>query len=95
MFLSIPSLHSVLSQEDNGVKLIDPMGEMVTPAWEGYATQLANAEQEALCTVLKDIIEKEAIDMSEAAGVVTGRDTRYLSAQSRCIYYSVVLLFED
>ncbi|MCI4388910.1 hypothetical protein PGIGA_G00091340 [Pangasianodon gigas] len=63
-------------EEDNGVKLIDPMGEMVTPAWEGYATQLANAEQEALCTVLKDIIEKEAIDMSEAASVVTGRDTR-------------------
>ncbi|XP_017349585.1 phosphoacetylglucosamine mutase [Ictalurus punctatus] len=63
-------------EEDNGVKLIDPMGEMVTPAWEGYATQLANAEQEALCTVLKDIIEKEAVDMSEAASVVIGRDTR-------------------
>lgn len=85
------SLCPVLSQEDNGVKLIDPMGEMVTPAWEGYATQLANAEQEALCTVLKDIIEKEAVDMNEAASVVTGRDTRYLSAQPHCVYYSVGL----
>ncbi|KAG7320171.1 hypothetical protein KOW79_016024 [Hemibagrus wyckioides] len=63
-------------EEDNGVKLIDPMGEMVTPAWEGYATELANADQEDLCSVMKDIIGKEAIDMSEAASVVTGRDTR-------------------
>lgn len=64
------------SQEDNGVKLIDPMGEMVTPAWEEYATQLANAEQESLCTTLKDIIEKEAINMLEKATVFIGRDTR-------------------
>lgn len=63
-------------EEDNGVKLIDPMGEMVTPDWEGYATQLANAEQDALCTVLKDIIEKESINMSEKASVFIGRDTR-------------------
>lgn len=64
------------------MKLIDPMGEMVTPAWEGYATQLANADQEDLCTVLKDIIGKEGIDMSTAASVVTGRDTRYLITPS-------------
>ncbi|XP_047659790.1 phosphoacetylglucosamine mutase-like [Tachysurus fulvidraco] len=63
-------------EEDNGVKLIDPMGEMVTPAWEGYATELANADQEDLCSVLRDIIGKESIDMSEAANVITGRDTR-------------------
>ncbi|KAL6459681.1 hypothetical protein MHYP_G00314400 [Metynnis hypsauchen] len=63
-------------EEDNGLKLIDPMGEMVTPSWEGYATQLANAEQEALCSALKDIIEKEAINMSETASVFIGRDTR-------------------
>ncbi|XP_076862460.1 phosphoacetylglucosamine mutase [Brachyhypopomus gauderio] len=62
--------------EDNGLKMIDPMGEMVAPAWEVYATQLANAEQEALCTVLKEIIEKEAINMSEPASVFIGRDTR-------------------
>uniref|UniRef100_A0A4W4HIR6 phosphoacetylglucosamine mutase n=1 Tax=Electrophorus electricus TaxID=8005 RepID=A0A4W4HIR6_ELEEL len=49
---------------------------MVTPAWEGYATQLANAEQEALCTVLKNIMETDAISMSETANVFVGRDTR-------------------
>lgn len=52
------------------------MGEMVTPAWEGYATQLANAEQEDLLTALKDIVKKEAINMSQEAHVFVGRDTR-------------------
>jgi len=30
-------------EEDNGVKLIDPMGEMLERSWEHYATQLVNA----------------------------------------------------
>uniref|UniRef100_A0A3Q1H6P0 Phosphoacetylglucosamine mutase n=1 Tax=Anabas testudineus TaxID=64144 RepID=A0A3Q1H6P0_ANATE len=67
-------------EEDNGVKLIDPMGEMVTPAWEVYATQLANAEQDDLLTALKDIIEKEAINMNQEANVFVGKDTRCSSA---------------
>uniref|UniRef100_A0A8C1FZD0 Phosphoacetylglucosamine mutase n=2 Tax=Cyprinus carpio TaxID=7962 RepID=A0A8C1FZD0_CYPCA len=67
-------------EEDNGVKLIDPMGEMVTAMWEGYATQLANAEQDSLLKELKDIIEKEDIDMSQTASVYVGKDTRPSSA---------------
>ncbi|XP_073348926.1 phosphoacetylglucosamine mutase [Pagrus major] len=67
-------------EEDNGVKLIDPMGEMVTPTWEGYATQLANAEQEDLLTALKDVIEKEDINMGQEANVFVGKDTRSSSA---------------
>ncbi|KAM9339098.1 phosphoacetylglucosamine mutase [Symphorus nematophorus] len=67
-------------EEDNGVKLIDPMGEMVTPTWEGYATQLANAEQEDLLATLKDVIEKETINMSQEANVFVGKDTRSSSA---------------
>ncbi|XP_020773433.2 phosphoacetylglucosamine mutase [Boleophthalmus pectinirostris] len=67
-------------EEDNGVKLVDPMGEMVTPTWEGYATQLANAENEDLLTALKDIIAKEEINMSQEANVFVGRDTRSSSA---------------
>ncbi|KAM6992089.1 phosphoacetylglucosamine mutase [Tautogolabrus adspersus] len=67
-------------EEDNGVKLVDPMGEMVTLTWEGYATQLANAEQEDLLTALKDVIEKEAINMSQEANVFVGKDTRSSSA---------------
>lgn len=60
------------------MKLIDPMGEMVTPAWEGYATQLANAEQQDVLFALKDIIEKEAVDLSQDAQVFVGKDTRYV-----------------
>ncbi len=29
---------------DNGVKLVDPMGEMLQQSWEPMATELANAE---------------------------------------------------
>lgn len=63
-------------EEDNGVKLVDPMGEMVTPTWEGYATQLANAEDADLLAAMKDIISKEEINMSQEANVFVGRDTR-------------------
>lgn len=67
-------------EEDNGVKLIDPMGEMVTPTWEGYATQLANAEQDDLVSAVQEVIQKEAIDMSWEANVFVGKDTRSSSA---------------
>lgn len=50
---------------------------MVTLTWEGYATLLANAEQADVVTALKDIIEKEAINMSQEANVFVGKDTRY------------------
>lgn len=30
-------------EEDNGAKLIDPMGEMLEASWEDLATRLANA----------------------------------------------------
>jgi len=30
-------------EEDNGVKLVDPLGEMLEMKWEKYATTLANA----------------------------------------------------
>ncbi|CAL8316651.1 unnamed protein product [Merluccius merluccius] len=68
-------------EEDNGVKLIDPMGEMLTPVWEVYATRLANAEQDHLLTVLEDIIEKESIDLTQEAHVFVGKDTRSSSAR--------------
>ncbi|KAF9148227.1 Phosphoacetylglucosamine Mutase, partial [Actinomortierella ambigua] len=34
---------SKLNLNDNGVKLVDPMGEMMEGSWEALATQLANA----------------------------------------------------
>lgn len=64
------------------MKLIDPMGEMLTATWEGFATQLANTEQEELLTAMKDIIKKEAINMSQEANLFVGRDTRYEQADT-------------
>ncbi|KAI9757932.1 MAG: hypothetical protein M4579_003268 [Chaenotheca gracillima] len=63
--------------EDNGVKLVDPMGEMLEASWEAYATQLANAESD------KDLIEEYEkltdslkIKSETPARVVFARDTR-------------------
>ncbi|KAM4694510.1 phosphoacetylglucosamine mutase [Discoglossus pictus] len=63
-------------EEDNGVKLVDPMGEMLAQTWEVYATNLANAEEHELQAVLTDIIHKEDINMQQEAFIVIGRDTR-------------------
>lgn len=63
-------------EEDNGVKLIDPLGEMLAPSWEEHATCLANAEEQDLQRVLVGISESEAVDLQQDAFVVIGRDTR-------------------
>ncbi|XP_008992961.2 phosphoacetylglucosamine mutase isoform X2 [Callithrix jacchus] len=63
-------------EEDNGVKLVDPLGEMLAPSWEEHATCLANAEEQDMQRVLIDISEKEAVNLQQDAFVVVGRDTR-------------------
>ena len=44
---------------DNGLKLTDCDGGMLTASWEGYATDLANAEEDQVYDILMDIIAKE------------------------------------
>ncbi|KAL1925611.1 uncharacterized protein VTP21DRAFT_494 [Calcarisporiella thermophila] len=62
---------------DNGVKLIDPLGEMIEQSWETYATDLANAEDEAqLIDVINRVITINNIDITKPAKVVYARDTR-------------------
>ncbi|NXX42255.1 AGM1 mutase, partial [Tricholaema leucomelas] len=63
-------------EEDNGVKLVDPLGEMLHPSWEEYATQLANAEDEELQSVITEICQKAAVNQHKDASVFIGRDTR-------------------
>ncbi|XP_072907817.1 phosphoacetylglucosamine mutase [Hemitrygon akajei] len=63
-------------EEDNGVKLVDPLGEMLVSAWEAHATQLANAEDQDLKSALTNIVEKESINLQEEARIFLGRDTR-------------------
>ncbi|KAI8806469.1 hypothetical protein BJ742DRAFT_758695 [Cladochytrium replicatum] len=65
------------AEPDNGVKLVEPLGEMLEQSWESYATQLANAATEdALVGALSMIKLTEGIDWSIPARIVVGRDTR-------------------
>lgn len=63
--------------EDNGVKLVDPMGEMLEASWETYATTLANAaSDEALGEVYETLSKDLNIDLGSPARAVFARDTR-------------------
>ena len=68
--------HSRTTQ-DNGVKLVDPRGEMLESSWESHATVLANASStDELIAALQDLIKSAKIDVSKPARVVYARDTR-------------------
>ncbi|RDX55778.1 phosphoacetylglucosamine mutase [Polyporus arcularius HHB13444] len=64
-------------EPDNGVKLVDPRGEMLEAAWEAHATNLANAPTtDALIVALEALVQNLRIDLSKPARVVYARDTR-------------------
>ena len=63
---------------DNGVKLVDPAGEMLEAAWEGVATQLANCDDAKLAEVLAGLVARLGI-AGEGGSVIVGRDTRVSS----------------
>ncbi|GAA5946670.1 hypothetical protein JCM3765_000341 [Sporobolomyces pararoseus] len=64
-------------ERDNGVKLVDPYGEMLVSSWESYATQLANAPTDSeLITRLASIVQETNTDLSVPASVIYGHDTR-------------------
>ncbi|CAM1507102.1 Fc.00g067430.m01.CDS01 [Cosmosporella sp. VM-42] len=62
---------------DNGVKIVDPMGEMLEQDWEAYATKLVNcpSDQDLLDTY-KALAQQLKIDLNASGRVVYGRDTR-------------------
>ncbi|OJK02870.1 hypothetical protein ASPACDRAFT_75976 [Aspergillus aculeatus ATCC 16872] len=62
--------------EDNGVKLVDPMGEMLEAEWETYATRLANAPLDKVGDVYEELIKEIDVSMENQARVVFARDTR-------------------
>ncbi|KAH8120171.1 phosphoacetylglucosamine mutase [Phellopilus nigrolimitatus] len=64
-------------EQDNGVKLVDPRGEMLEAAWESHATTFANApSSEAFIEVVENLIKLAKIDIFKPARVVYARDTR-------------------
>ncbi|TVY18113.1 Phosphoacetylglucosamine mutase [Lachnellula arida] len=62
--------------EDNGVKLVDPMGEMLENSWEAYSTELANAKDEDVVKVYRSLEQKLKINPDTASRVIYARDTR-------------------
>lgn len=67
-------------EEDNGVKLVDPEGQMLEQRWEAFATQLANCSDEELPSIISTLASAEGVDMTAKAIVFIGRDTRSTSA---------------
>ncbi|KAI8915725.1 hypothetical protein EDD86DRAFT_196703 [Gorgonomyces haynaldii] len=63
-------------EQDNGVKLVEPMGDMLKSEWEQYAIQLANSSQDKLLETIQEIIRLQNIDWSKPVHVIIGRDTR-------------------
>lgn len=72
--LMITASHNL--EPDNGIKLVDPAGEMLEASWEMIATNLANVLDSDLIPMLVHISTKENIDLSVPAMVIIGRDTR-------------------
>jgi phosphoacetylglucosamine mutase len=63
--------------EDNGVKLVDPMGEMLENSWEAYSTELANAKSdEEMVEIYSKLELSLKISPDTSARVVFARDTR-------------------
>ncbi|KAK6533926.1 Phosphoacetylglucosamine Mutase, variant 2 [Arthrobotrys megalospora] len=62
---------------DNGVKLIDPLGEMLESSWEAYGTALANAESDqAVYEYYTQLEQKFNIREGVVPQVIYGSDTR-------------------
>uniref|UniRef100_A0A7M5ULE0 Phosphoacetylglucosamine mutase n=1 Tax=Clytia hemisphaerica TaxID=252671 RepID=A0A7M5ULE0_9CNID len=66
-------------EPDNGVKLVDPYGEMLEQSWEKHATKIAQSSDTDLVQCLQDVVSEENINTSVTANVVVGMDTRLVS----------------
>jgi len=64
---------------DNGIKLVDPKGEMLEQAWESEASALANCADSELAGEVERLVTKFSLPTQVAGLVVVGRDTRQSS----------------
>ncbi|KRY67203.1 Phosphoacetylglucosamine mutase [Trichinella pseudospiralis] len=72
--------------KDNGVKIIDPMGDMLAPEWEKHATEIANCSDDQLISTLEMIVSKNNICISAEASVFCAHDNR----ESSTVLYNVL-----
>jgi phosphoacetylglucosamine mutase len=61
---------------DNGVKIIEPNGEMLEEHWESYATSIVNCKLSELNSCIEGIVKQEQISLCEEGIVFVGRDGR-------------------
>lgn len=61
---------------DNGVKVVDPLGDMLEQSWEAYATRLANTPESELETAVGAVMREVGANPLAIPQVVVGRDTR-------------------
>ncbi|CAI4229445.1 unnamed protein product [Auanema sp. JU1783] len=65
---------------DNGVKIVDPMGEMLSSDWEKIATELVNAKDDQLPTTIRALeVQMAPLRSASNASVVCAMDTRISS----------------
>lgn len=90
--------------EDNGVKIVDPAGEMLEASWEVHATTLANLENDQVAKGYEDafnVLLADAItDMrNQKSRVVFARDSResgpHLVAALKAALIAVDVEFQD
>ncbi|KAI9737009.1 MAG: Phosphoacetylglucosamine Mutase [Cirrosporium novae-zelandiae] len=63
--------------DDNGIKLVDPMGEMLEASWEAHATAFANAPSDkAVFEIYEKLLADLKIKPDTPANVIYARDTR-------------------
>jgi phosphoacetylglucosamine mutase len=83
-------------EPDNGIKLVDLSGGMLSRIWEPLAVSLANCKVSEFRALCSKIVENEGLDVSEAGKrgiVLVGRDTRPHSAKFRdCFQFGISLL---
>ncbi|KAB1215861.1 Phosphoacetylglucosamine mutase [Morella rubra] len=75
--IMITASHNKVS--DNGVKIADPSGGMLSQEWEPFADALANAPTpQHLLQLITEFVEKESIllETVRPAEILLGRDTR-------------------
>jgi phosphoacetylglucosamine mutase len=72
------------AERDNGVKIVDPLGDMLVQEWEAAATRLANADAAAALDELRALGAVHGVSDAHAATspalVFVGRDLRESSA---------------
>lgn len=75
--LMITASHNI--QSDNGVKIIDPLGDMLEQNWEKLVTDVVNSAKDTAKEKIVTIIQSNEIDISNKGFLLLGWDTRYVA----------------